>query len=230
MARRSRIDYPTNVSDMATREYLERVADVLNQLPNISIISEASGPNSRYSGNYGDLAVNVAAGQGELHIKSSGEGNTTTWKEIGGGGGYGSLYNTDPGPGERLFSSTPSLYTGYQGVVVSAPVSVYSNPANIQQLAGFTISSTGTYMFGATSSFTADVNTEWGVHLYCDESETSYGFHRQIGASSDIGSAGFVGGIVHVTAGQNYSLYVASDGASDGLSVIDLSFFVYQLE
>jgi len=230
MALRKRIDYPTNVADTATRDYLANVADVLNQLPNISIISEVSGPEGVTRGNYGDLAVNVASAAGELHIKSSGLESTTKWTELGSTLGYGVCIGNDVGI-QTIPSGTTSILTCWDVQVLRGSVSRYSHPAYTPDIAGFTVTSAGTYMFALSSSFTADVSIEIAAALYKNDSITSYRFHRTLGTALQAGSASFVGGIIKAAANDVFTVRCSHDNvATKSVSIIDAQLYVTQLE
>lgn len=60
------------------REYLQRIANRLNQIPNISYTSFNGGPNSNLTGAPGDMCINIVASAQtkRLYIKELGSSNT----------------------------------------------------------------------------------------------------------------------------------------------------------
>ena len=239
MARRTRIDGPpTTITDPATYDYLQKLADEVNKLPNTSIESYTLGPQSVHTGNPGDLLINIAGEEGTLYQKLSGTNTTETWKNLGGADAFGMINVTDPGPGEQTIATGAGTVLEFGSVVdddsYAIAVGDITISATVGVFDGFIIGSTGTYELGFSSSFTGDVNSTWKAHLYESSptpSELTYGWHRKIGASSDVGSATWDHGVHYATAGDVLHIRVSHDqGGNKGFSLIDGIFHITKLQ
>jgi hypothetical protein len=70
-----RVGLPPRAEDVRVQQYLQTVADALNQLPAQSVFS-FSTPESNVSANVGTVGVNIASGVSVMWVKQNGSGNT----------------------------------------------------------------------------------------------------------------------------------------------------------
>ena len=83
----------------------------------------------------------------------------------------------------------------------------------------------GTFLVAVQISFFGTVNTQFRYHLAVDGVETSVGTHRKIGASSDVGSCGFVQPWFF-TFGQKASVQEWAGAGSKSVTVSDAQFTI----
>lgn len=83
MSRRLRVRQPPRVDDRQLADWMREVTDAINVLPNMSIISTSNGPNSAYTGNSGDIAVDIGSSATTFWVKRIGDGSMSGWSALG---------------------------------------------------------------------------------------------------------------------------------------------------
>jgi hypothetical protein len=234
MARRSRIAYPSNISaDPTVQGYLSEIADILNQLPNISIQSESGGLESAVSGNYGDLAVNVAGGAGELWLKASGEENTAGWSNVGGWPTsyaiihvptrYGQEIIDTSGENELLWSSGE-----IQATLEGTDISWLKEGVSYK---GFTVDTSGTYMLEISSCLTGTAGTTYHLTYRTNSSSNiACAAYAYTPATTEIIHTGTGPRILNLSNGDDISLNVTHDQGSDqGMTIRYLNLSIMKI-
>ncbi len=79
MPRRIRVTQPSPTGDRALDRSLQEFTKQINLLPGMSIISTSGGPESNFSGDSGDIAIDVGSSATTFWGKTSGNDNQTGW-------------------------------------------------------------------------------------------------------------------------------------------------------
>ena len=82
MTRRIRVSQPSGTGNLALDRTLREFADQINLFPNMSIISTSDGPESNFSGNSGDIIIDVGSSATTAWFKQAGSDSTVGWTEF----------------------------------------------------------------------------------------------------------------------------------------------------
>ena len=82
MPRRIRINQPPATNDTSLNVWMREVTEQLNLLPAMSIISTSDGPNSAFSGNSGDWAIDIGSSNSTFWAKETDNDSMTGWSEF----------------------------------------------------------------------------------------------------------------------------------------------------
>lgn len=205
--RTSRVDSPPRDYD---RDYLQRMADQVNQFPHQSQFSYTT-PESKVSAVPGTLGGNIHKGDvPKAWVKVSGEG-ATGWASLATNGDITRLETT---------LATPTTNVGYGGVVANyADHRITGVDASYVLVDGYdhelpsryvtsnatggkvTLHKGGDWLVAVQSSFSGVANTEYHFAVFLDGTETILETDRKLGTGGDVGSCSIVG-ILSVTSGQ----------------------------
>ena len=123
MPRRIRVTQPSPTGDRALDRSLQEFTKQINLLPGMSIISTSGGPESNFSGDSGDIAIDVGSSATTFWGKTTGSNSTTGWQEFQ--MGVDSISEVKGGSLDILVNVTTTVVT--HGMA-AAPTSVMLTP------------------------------------------------------------------------------------------------------
>ena len=225
MTRRIRVNPPSSTKDVALDRTLREVTDQLNLLPGMSIISTSGGPESNFSGNAGDIAVDVGSSATTFWGKTSGNDDQIGWSEFGmiAAKEFGSLRITTAQIMTNVGAATkiPFNTSGYVNGSVTA------DTTNNQFFVG--VAGDYSVQFDAAVKENAGATTAVAFELYINDSATGIDCATDLASGALFHSCG-LSSVISVASNDSVQIFATSDNGTDDLSLDFGNFTLHQIK